>query len=255
MAKKKAAKRKVSKKKVNKKKVDKKAKETCFVLMPFREPFDTYYNAIIEPAVTKAGLQAMKGDSLFLPTPIIGDIWGMIQDAKILVAVLTGKNANVFYELGLGHAIGKPIILVSETMDDVPFDLQALRVILYDKDHPKWGDKLRSDITNALKATTTQPIDAVPTMFRKKVKSQAPQDSEVSMRLASLEREVASLQERPVSTQKSYEIPSAREAELLIRKLLSAKLSPNFILETLVERGFPRGLVSDTIRRFQHLNK
>ena len=39
----------------------------------------------------------------------------------------------------LGHAIGKPIVLISETMEDVPFDLRPLRVILYDKNDPEWG--------------------------------------------------------------------------------------------------------------------
>jgi len=91
-------------------------KGKCFVLMPFKEPFNTYYRNIIRPAVTSLSLEPLRGDSLFTSTPIMGDIWKMIQDATLLVGELTGKNANVFYELGLGHAIGKPIILISETM-------------------------------------------------------------------------------------------------------------------------------------------
>jgi hypothetical protein len=121
-----------------KKKATKKPIGTCFVLMPFKEPFDTYYSLIIRPAVIAAGLEPLRGDSLFRPSPIMADIWTMIQDAKVLVAELTEKNANVFYELGLSHAIGKPVILMSETIEDVPFDLQPLRVILYDKDDPAW---------------------------------------------------------------------------------------------------------------------
>ena len=87
--KRKPAKKKASKKKVTKKKAAEKAKDLCFVLMPFKEPFDSYYTAIIEPAITKAGLRAQKGDSLFLPTPIMGDIWSLIQEAKVIVAILT----------------------------------------------------------------------------------------------------------------------------------------------------------------------
>ena len=161
--------------------------------MPFKEPYETYYSTIIKPAVVNANLEVKRGDSLFTPTPIMGDVWLMIQAADVLVAELTEKNPNVFYELGLGHAIGKPIILVSETMEDVPFDLQQLRVILYDKDDPSWGNKLKNAITTALTDTLVSPIEAVPPMFRKKVKSQAPEDSALSLRMLDLERRLAAL--------------------------------------------------------------
>jgi len=229
MAKKKVAKKKVAKKKVAKKKVAKKKVArpvdqvlqplvlttpaltkkkmrktktpigTCFVLIPFKEPFETYYRLIIKPAIGSANLEVKRGDSLFTPTPIMGDVWQMVQEAKVLVAELTEKNANVFYELGLAHAIGKSVVLISETMDDVPFDLQQLRVILYDKDDPAWGNKLKTSLTNALQETVGSPVDAVPPMFRKKVKSQAPEDSEISLRMLELERRMRSLaSDRPL---------------------------------------------------------
>jgi hypothetical protein len=182
-----------SKTKAKKKKGSKKTIGTCFVLMPFKEPFDTYYTLIIKPAVVAAGLACLRGDSLFRPSPIMGDIWTMIQNAKVLVAELTEKNANVFYELGLGHAIGKPIVLMSETIEDVPFDLQPLRVIIYDKDDPAWGAKLRNNLTAFLADTISNPTNAVPSMFRKRVKSQAPEEAETSTRLLALERQISAL--------------------------------------------------------------
>ena len=75
------------------------------------------------------------------------DIWDYTQRAKILLADLTGKNANVFYELGLAHAAGKPVILVTGSIDDVPFDLRALRVIEYDKNAPDWGKVLKGKLS------------------------------------------------------------------------------------------------------------
>jgi hypothetical protein len=167
--------------------------ETCFVLMPFKEPFDTYYAAIIRPAVEASGLIAVRGDSIFRSSPIMGDIWQMIQDAQILIAEMTEKNANVFYELGLAHAIGKPVILVAETIADVPFDLQALRVILYDKNNPEWGRKLRANVTRYIKETRDDTASAVPPMFRKVVKSQAPAEPELVARVSALERQVGSV--------------------------------------------------------------
>jgi hypothetical protein len=170
-----------------------KSSGSCFVLMPFKEPFDTYFTMIFEPAVLASNLRPRRGDSLFRPSPIMADIWQMIQEAKVLVAELTEKNANVFYELGLAHALGKPVILVSETIVDVPFDLQPLRVILYNKSDPAWGVKLKDDIVSSLGETLQDVTQAVPPMFRKIVKSQAPQDTDLSVRLSELERRMASL--------------------------------------------------------------
>ena len=184
-----ASTRKVTKRKLNKRKPT----GSCFVLMPFKEPFDGYYNSIISPAVTSANLEPLRGDSLFRPTPIMSDIWKMIREAKVLVADLTEKNANVFYELGLAHAIGKPVILLSETNDDVPYDLQSLRVLNYDKNHPTWGNRLKTALTPAIKETLADTIGAVPAMFRKVVKSQAPTESKTDARLAVLERRLSSL--------------------------------------------------------------
>jgi hypothetical protein len=166
---------------------------TYFVLAPFKEPFDSYYEAIIAPAIESVGLLPYRGDSLFRPSPIMGDVWRMIQEAKVLVAELTEKNANVFYELGLGHAIGKPVIMIAETIGDVPFDLQPLRVLLYEKNHPAWGAKLRREIGKALKETLADSVEAVPPMFRKIVKSQAPVENETTARLADIEGQLAAL--------------------------------------------------------------
>lgn len=233
--------------KTKKRKTPKKSVGTCFILMPFKEPFGTYYNVIIEPAVQKAGLKAFRADSVFLPRPIMADIWDMIQGAKVVLAELTGKNPNVFYELGLGHAIGKPIVLISETIDDVPFDLQALRVITYDKDDPKWGDKLRNDIVSSLEATLSEPTKAVPTMFRKKVKSQAPAESEASIRLAALENRVNSLMHKEprmgrFGTTSGLIFGFASEVETLYQR-------PHAFEDAveLARSGFERGIPLDAI--------
>jgi hypothetical protein len=176
-----------------KNKADKKPDGTCFVLMPFSDPFDMYYRAIFEPAVKSVNLKPLRGDSLFRPSPIMADVWSMIRDAKVILAELTTKNANVFYELGLAHAIGKPVVLVAESMDDVPFDLQQLRVLLYNKNDPAWGEILQDAIKRSIEETLAEPVEAVPSMYRKKVKSQAPEDSEINVRLDKLERMVRSL--------------------------------------------------------------
>ena len=243
--------------KPKKKKTIKKSTGTCFVLMPFEEPFNAYYKTIIKPAVSAANLEPMRGDSLFTSTPIMGDVWQMIQDAKVLVAELTEKNPNVFYELGLGHAIGKPIVLISETMEDVPFDLRPLRVILYDKDDPAWGNKLKTSLTTALGDTLANAINAVPPMFRKKVKSQAPAQSEISLRLSALERLVNSLRSEELRERKypgKYKPHALRGFEKIRAEIESGKgIRRDEVLKAIrtdFEDGIPFGVIREMLSQY-----
>lgn len=160
---------------------------TSFVISPFGEPFDTYFSHIIKPALEECGLYAVRGDSLYRPTTIVDDIWQGIRDAKLLIAELTDRNPNVFYELGLAHAISKPVILISRSIEDVPFDLRSIRVLVYDKDHPEWGSKLRVSLVKAIKEVLQSPMTAIPTTFKLPVKTNTPEESEMLLRLEVLE--------------------------------------------------------------------
>jgi hypothetical protein len=59
------------------------------------------------------------------------DVWRRLNESAFIIADLTGRNPNVFYELGIAHTLGKPVILLSQCIDDVPFDVRHNRVILY----------------------------------------------------------------------------------------------------------------------------
>lgn len=193
---KKAAKKKAPKKRrVSKKskQTPEKPRDTCFVMMPFEEPYETYFQKIYRPAILKAGLNPMRASDLFRPSVIVSDIWDMIQQAKICLADLTTRNANVFYELGLAHSIGKPVVLVSETMDDVPFDLRSLRVKNYNKDNPIWGDALESDLVSALIEVLGDPGESVPLVFKTIVPNQGPIESVTMAKIDNIEARLRSL--------------------------------------------------------------
>jgi hypothetical protein len=78
----------------------------------------------------------------------------------VLVAELTTRNANVLYELGLAHALKKPV-LVSSNQPDVPFDLQHIRVIYYDVTDPFWGTKLIEKIAENILSALKNPEEAI----------------------------------------------------------------------------------------------
>ncbi|MCJ7507288.1 MAG: hypothetical protein MUO85_00985 [candidate division Zixibacteria bacterium] len=140
--------------------------DTCFVMMPFGEWYDVYYKEIYIPAIKEAGFEPVRADELFSSGSVVEQIWEQIDKAKVLLADLTGKNANVFYELGLAHADRKPVVFTSGVLEDVPFDLRHLRVIIYDIREPSWNQKLKTNITAYLKNAKTDPAKSIPQPFR-----------------------------------------------------------------------------------------
>jgi hypothetical protein len=131
-------------------------------MQPFSGTLGTYYESVYKPAIKQAGLEPIRADdSIFGAGKVIDQMWRSISDAKVLIAELTTKNPNVFYELGLAHALRKPVILISSTDDDVPFDLRHLRYIKYDQSDPFWGPKLIDKIADNIKLAISEPEEAI----------------------------------------------------------------------------------------------
>jgi hypothetical protein len=148
-----------------------KAGDSCFVMQPFAAPHGDYYEKIFKPAIDKTGLQSVRADAdIFGTGKIIEQVWRGINAAKVLVAELTTRNPNVFYELGLAHALQKPVVLVSSNEADVPFDLHHIRVIYYDVNDPFWGAKLIEKVAENILSALKNPEEAV---FRTVVEARA----------------------------------------------------------------------------------
>lgn len=136
--------------------------DTCFVMMPFAQPLGGYFTKIFEPAIEKAGLKAVRADDdIFGTGKIIDQIWSGINSAKVLVAELTSRNPNVYYELGLAHALKKPVVLVCSNEQDVPFDLKHIRVIYYDMHDPFWGTKLIEKVAENILSAISNPTETI----------------------------------------------------------------------------------------------
>jgi hypothetical protein len=135
-------------------------------MMPFGEWFDRYYQEIYVPAIKEAGFEPVRADELFTTGSVVEQIWEQIAKSKLLLADLTGKNPNVFYELGLAHAAKKPVVFTASQVEDVPFDLRHLRVIIYDIREPEWATRLRKSVTDYLRNATKDPEKSIPHPFR-----------------------------------------------------------------------------------------
>lgn len=141
--------------------------DTCFVMMPFGAWFDRYYAEIYVPAIKEAGFEPVRADELFTTGSVVEQIWEQIEKAKLLLADLSGKNPNVFYELGLAHAARKPVVFTAARLEDVPFDLRHLRVIIYETQEPEWASRLRKSIADYLRNAAKEPGKSIPHPFRK----------------------------------------------------------------------------------------
>ena len=106
-------------------------KPFVFVLMPFKPEFDDIYRYGIKEACEKAGTYAERVDEQIFQGSILDRIYNQIAKADIIIADMTGRNPNVFYETGYAHALGKPTILLTQHSDDIPFDLKHHYHIVY----------------------------------------------------------------------------------------------------------------------------
>ena len=125
--------------------------DLCFVLMPFSEPFLRIYEDHVKPTLEAAGLKVMKADDIFTPTAIVDDIWEYVNRARLLVADVTGRNPNVYYELGMAHTVGKEVIILTQGEGDVPFDLRHLRHFTYTDNEEGW-ESLKHKLAKAIDA-------------------------------------------------------------------------------------------------------
>lgn len=62
---------------------------------------------------------------------VINDVVALIARSKVVICDLTGRNANVFYEAGIAHMLGREVVLITQTESDVPFDLAHYRYVKY----------------------------------------------------------------------------------------------------------------------------
>lgn len=106
---------------------------SAFVVMPFSEPWSsTVFQSMIQPGITDAGLACIRGDSLIRVGDLTQNVWGSILHAGIVVADVTALNANVFYELGLAHALGKDAFILKQAGSKVPADIGGSHYYEYD---------------------------------------------------------------------------------------------------------------------------
>src|SRR5689334_2143290 len=114
-------------------------KPECFVIAPIgadksdiRLRSDQILKHVIRPVAEECGYKAVRADEISEPGSITTQVINRILNAPMVVADLTGQNANVFYELAIRHAIRKPYVQIIQKGERIPFDIGNIRTIEID---------------------------------------------------------------------------------------------------------------------------
>jgi hypothetical protein len=130
--------------------------DLAFVIMPFSAPLDAFYGAVVKPVVQETGLQCERADDITAGlTNVMEDIWAKLNEARFVVADLTDRNPNVYYELGIANTLGKRVIAIHKKVPEgesvkLPFDVQSQRVLFYE-DSAAGAERFKSQLRAHIK--------------------------------------------------------------------------------------------------------
>jgi Nucleoside 2-deoxyribosyltransferase len=188
--------------------------------MPFRPELRFLYRTLrahIEQSFPEVTVE--RGDDSVLTTTILEKIGKLISQADVVIADCSGRNPNVFYELGMAHALGKPVVLItSDAVEQAPTDIRAFDFISYATCGP---DEFLAKLDNALQSVVGNPFAALfpeaVALFEQFCKAKH-RDLEAVGR----DDFIASMSARQKSGQLLPKNPRGR-AEYLVRRLLGAE--------------------------------
>jgi len=122
-------------------------------MMPFSEEFDKVWMHLkkwIEKSIPELNIVAIRLDEVKGPGYIDQNLFDNMKNATFCIADITGNNPNVLWETGFCQALGKPIIHISQSLADIPFDLKHTRILEYS---PSNLNKLKDEIQFYIKET------------------------------------------------------------------------------------------------------
>lgn len=138
----------------------------CFVIAPIGEPesetrrrSDQILRHVIRPAVVTRGYKAVRADEINEPGIITNQVIQHVVDDPLIVADLTERNPNVFYELAIRHAIRKPFIQLIDKSENIPFDVAVTRIIPVDHHDLDSVEVAKTKIIEQINALESDPSD------------------------------------------------------------------------------------------------
>lgn len=126
-----------------------KRKRSCFVAMSFTKELDSIYEMIYKPVVEECGMEAITAAKAAPSEDILSFIHKHMREASLVIADLTYNSPNVLYELGLAHSLPKNVIITTQNVEELPFDVRVLKAIPY-KNNATGLKKLKREIRSKI---------------------------------------------------------------------------------------------------------
>jgi len=198
-----------------------KKEKVCFILMPFKEELKDVYNKAMKPACKEVGFEPRRVDEKAGPFCITKEIIEKIDLSDVIIADMTDKNANVFYEMGVAHAFGNKTILIIQEPQEPPFDMKDYHAIKYIQNESGLK-KLKNDLIKSLQGFKkwrmgiTNPVQH----FKPSHVSNQKQISSIirkkDKRISEMEKEIYALKSLLDSTSAAYAKPLRNKPQIEI---------------------------------------
>jgi hypothetical protein len=127
----------------------------CFVIAPIGEPdsetrkrSDQVLKHVISPAAAECGYKALRADQISEPGMITSQVIQHVVEDPLVIADLTDRNPDVFYELAIRHAIRKPLVQMIKKGEQIPFDVAGTRTIPLDHKDLASVDDAKREVIN-----------------------------------------------------------------------------------------------------------
>ena len=138
----------------------------CFVISPIGDPdsetrkrSDQILKHVVRPAATSCGYKAVRADEIDKPGMITSQVIQHVVNDALVVADLTERNPNVFYELAIRHALRKPLVQIIRKGESIPFDVAGTRTIYVDHKDLASVEAAKNDIVEQIKALEKDSSD------------------------------------------------------------------------------------------------
>jgi len=241
----------------------------CFVIAPIgdedsetRKRSDQILKHVIKPAADSCGYVATRADEIEQPGIITSQVVQRVVEDPLVIADLTGKNPNVFYELAKRHAIRKPLVQMIQKGEQIPFDVAGLRTIYVDHQDLDSVEIAKDEIISQIGALESNPADmetpiSVSLELQILRQSENPEDRGIGViisEMSNLRRSVSSVHEMVEHIFRSY---SARDNNIESRSrinkynMINSYLFDKLRKEEYNESDVTMKKLSDLVRGFE----
>jgi hypothetical protein len=114
---------------------------------------------LIRKVLEPLGYDVKRADEIDDPGQITHQVIERLIDDELVVADLTNRNPNVFYELAVRHAARRPVVTIMAAGQDIPFDVKDVRTVFYDLHDPDKLELAQRDLTEKVRAIEANPTE------------------------------------------------------------------------------------------------